>query len=432
MPEDSIKVLDISCKVKATPTAGHPFWFHKHLKKGFEEVGQTLITVGAITESSDWILGCLKYPWEKRAFAGFFLFVGCGHDSRKINRLIASDPEGARWILHFYEGGFREFVLLALVMAKNPTSGFYFNFNMTDPWHKFISPKARGLVNGMASAAFRFIFFRLRGMGTFSVETPFLQDLFKQTVNLELPIYRLFSTLDLQSSNCESKSFKYDVVFFPEGDVETELCLNALESVQKHTPVIASVVPRWDYKPSIKLRDQGTSLGAEFVEGILSQEKYASLYTAAKVAVFPYISEYYKISSSGRYIDALAGGASPIAPADSSLGAAIRSSGIGQTFESTSEQLAEAITGTMNSKNHHKAVSLLAQDTAMEILRCAKEQRAGAERFPLPLAPLLAVFGLVNFSLGFRMSAGRLANALGLAKMSRVVKDILSGLGVKI
>lgn len=424
-------LIDISCKVSSNPTGGHPYWFHKALAYVAITGAAKITIVGAQEEHSDWVKGFLKYEWSKRAYSSIFTLQYRARESQRISSLIVPDEMGVDATLHFYEGGFREFLLLQDLLWRNPTAKFYFNFNLTDPWHKVFGSKGWKPARRILLASLAKLIMATEERGTYSVETPHLQRLFLNHLGKKLPVYPLFSATLAPPVRQKESRRSVDVTFFPEGSAEALFCLSALEQLRRTTAIYSRFVPRWGYRLDKEFRERASSLDVEIIDAVLGNDEYLDLYRETKVVVFPYLSEYYKVSSSGRYLDAKVGGAIPIAPKDSSLAEDIAESGFGEIFEADTSSLSYAIQVALQKNYPVKPTVFTASDT-LRIIQNSVPQEAAAH-YPRSRAIFseLAFSALVNTCLGPRLSIGRHLDAFGFARASMGAKALLNVLRKK-
>lgn len=424
-------LIDISCKVASVPTGGHPFWFHKAIATAASENGANIVTVGPQQENSEWVKGLLRFGWNQRAHSSVFSLRHRANESLRISNLMMSSDIGTDAILHFYEGGFREFLLLQALLRHNSGARFYFNFNLTDPWHKVLQGKNSIVPRAIVLGLLRRMIEATENRGIYSVETQHLGRLFLNNLGKNMPVYPLFSATVPSARIKKDFNTKVDLTFFPEGSSEADLCLSALEKLVPVFNVKSRFAPRWGYKLSEGLLAKATSLGVEVIDSVLGNDEYFDLYQETRVAIFPYTSEYYTVSSSGRYLDAKLAGAIPIAPKQSSLADDIAESGFGEIFEGDTSSLSNAIQVALK-KNYRATPTVLTASDAIAIIQTSVPREAPLDDIDSRLIfSELAFSALVNACLGPRLSIGRHLDAFGFSRASMGAKALLNVLRKK-
>ena len=365
--QQELSLVTISCVATKEPTKGHPFWFHKALSDASPRLGVDYSTIGAMDQGCDHILGALSHSGRQRPASSVFAPWGMKDDVRRIKNLLRTKPS---IVFHIYEGGFREFILTLLLLEEVPNAVALFNFNLTDPWQKAFMGKrissrlARHLVRGHLS--------RLGARLTPFAETFETARDFSTALGVNFIPYPLFSSIQVRRLGENSmKTRKYDVAFFPGDEGEFNLVARALQQIADSGHRITSiVVPRWGYALSNSSKILAEKLGIEIRAEMLDATAYGKLYLDSKLAVFPYVGEYYMHTSSGRLLDAARAGCYSLAPKGSLTGNQALREGWGRSFEL--DELADSILGGLSGWVNFKIAVAPAPDATLEALLRAR------------------------------------------------------------
>jgi hypothetical protein len=218
------------------------------------------------------------------------------------------------------------------------------------------------------------------------------------------------------------KARKYDLAFFPGDHNEFELVADALEQLRKAgSPHKTVVVPRWGYKLSEDCHIRAASLQMDIRTEMLDASAYATLYLDSKVAVFPYVGEYYRYTSSGRLLDAASAGCYSLAPQGSLTGSQAEREGWGESFEVQS--LSSSILKALSVWDSYKILSAPAPEATIQELLQSGVREDGlvvpthGTRFGKYL-----MFYMIFLGTGFRSWAPRVFQALQQLKPGGGIK----------
>ncbi len=331
------RVVNISHCITRDPVKGHPFWFHRSLEIAAQEIGLSLTHCGSIDQSSDSIRGSLIHSGRVRTASSVFGMWNLSKDTKAVSEVL--NESSARSTIHIYEGGFREFLLARRLLRTYPKLTVLFNFNLTDPWHLIVEKRTIG-----AFLARTILSHEIRRMSTKFVplaETRETSIRFSSAFKAKFVEYPLFSTIPTQRDERANKERSHDAVFFPADAHEMSRVLESIERVRNiRRDFKALIVPRWAFNLTSSELSYLAEQGINSVDGVLDVNAYKALYTDSKVAVFPYDSNYYLNTSSGRLLDAAAAGCYCIAPPASLPGRQILRQAWGSTYEEMSEEIA--------------------------------------------------------------------------------------------
>jgi hypothetical protein len=406
--QGQVSIVTISCVAAKEPGKGHPFWFHNSLSRAARNLDVDYSTVGAMDQENEEILGALSHSGFERPASSVFAPWKMRADVSRIVALLRSKPQP---ILHFYEGGFREFVLALFLLEQVQNSVALFNFNLTDPWQKVFAGQsiwseiARHRVLGHLKV--------LGGRLIPFAETFETSKYFSTAIGAEFTQYPLFSSIQLEREGENlHKVRKYDVAFFPGDEAEFELVASSIEILaESGNSVSAVAVPRWGYALSAESQLRAAALGMVVRSDMLDAKEYGRLYLDSKLAVFPYIGEYYRHTSSGRLLDAAHAGCYSLAPRDSLAGNQAVREGWGESFQvgSLSESILRALTDWENYKiraapSPEATIEILAEAGLRALSLLPSSRRARRSKY--------LTFYAIFLGSGFRSWAPRLLQGI--------------------
>jgi len=375
MGQDNQIVIHVSAKVKKKPTAGHDYWLHWNLTQAAIARGINWNVVGPGNQESHWIEGLLYGGKKYRTLQILFPGLRVRRDAKAISKKFTTDSPT---LVHIYEGGFRELLLLKELNSLRPSWTYVFNFNLLDPWVTLL----RGLRIG--ARTIRQIAGSIGEAAVFFAETDNLCGLLDSETDLETKPYPLFGIAKKTGLIAQKK---YDYTFFVNGDKEVQLSLGAIrefEARHSNAPGYYCLVPRWGSSVSI------TSLGSlaervDIVNTNLSDFEYETLMCSTKVSVLPYLDSYYVYGSSGRLLDSRTFGLPVIAPRFTAVGRQAEEMGWGPTFIQNEMQLAEAmdvsrewsVENTRNALTPGETVDLILANVSQTTRAQASKPRRG-------------------------------------------------------
>jgi hypothetical protein len=330
-----MKILHIANRHHDEPSVGHGYWLNKAFKDSCEENGIEFVIVSSLQGKGDITLPLLTLNQAQRSRFTFFPLIGIWHDFKVLTNLLQDHPH-SNSVLHIYEGGLRELLLLLLVRTSHPALRAIFNFNLSDPWDTALVSKSR--LSQLAWQVLSKNVTRAQPAVLFTAETEELAELFEDKLGFRPKEYP-FPALTSRSVN---KGIRKEFDFFIAvlGDPELKLVMAALTQyrlIHNQKPKVM-IQSRWSEPVSSELASEAIqSHGVVFLESIASKSSYESAIRKSKVVVLPYSNtDYYKLQSSSRMIDAVALGARVIAPEHTAIGRQLEANGWGYTFIPTS------------------------------------------------------------------------------------------------
>jgi glycosyltransferase involved in cell wall biosynthesis len=323
--DEDITVVTLAPWLPNQATSGHVYWFHKSLREAFESLGVRHYTVGPPGVSGLNISSLLRDSPSTRSKFSHFPLRHLWGDIRRIRSHLNRTP--GKKIIHVYEGGIREYLLVALLSSICADTNVFFNICQVDPW-----------LNAVQAGRWqhRTLVFTMRELGSkifFTSETQELGEalgLWGAVITTEYP---LFSNISVGSLRDVVRDV--DILAAPLGDEEAGICIEALETLENKSGVRLRVKfhLRWGSSLSDELRSRLKALGGELVEDKISSQEYSNLYLASKMVILPYqTSWHYLVQSSGRLLDALAAGAWVLVPENTVLARQVLQGGQGIAF----------------------------------------------------------------------------------------------------
>lgn len=237
-----------------------------------------------------------------------------------------------------YEGAFFELEVAHKLSGLTKTAKVIVNLYEAERWAQFFIQSSIATVE-----SFRRSYFDVQNM-IVSAETRNLSALAEANLNLRIPVFPVFSTLDFQLENLDDPTALWNCKRQPNsvcisiGSVNHFEFAAALisrlqnESDVSHIKVILQDRSGHSRKHVRILRQLGLAPDNIF-SGVLSPESYAFALRSSGVVLFTYGKEKYAYKSSGRVQDALMMGCLPIVQKDTALSGQVRQSGNMVTHE---------------------------------------------------------------------------------------------------
>lgn len=158
---------------------------------------------------------------------------------------------------------------------------------------------------------------------------------------------------------------------------------------------------------------QACKLGIEIKNGLLSENEYAELYHSAKIAVFPYIENYYRYTSSGRLLDATAAGCYALAPQGSLTANQAEREGWGSSFKSI--KLADEIAIALNAWPTFRATKAPTPEASLKFLLGISEGKTISRALNIKLlkeVEIYLLFCTIFLGTGLRSFAPKFIQAI--------------------
>jgi glycosyltransferase involved in cell wall biosynthesis len=338
-----MKILHLAYRHHDKPSAGHGYWLNRAFKDSCESNGIPFVIVASLLSKDPESSPILQLDHTQRSRLTFFPLKRIRHDVRALEKLIQFESN-SNPILHVYEGGLREFLLLVLLCRSLNEPKAIFNFNLSDPWNTAL--KSRSKLSGVAWKALSRHARSISQSVIFTAETKELATLLERKLDLSLKEYPFPYLTSKRRNVARKKEFDFFVPVL--GDQELLLFIAALEILRRNHDFVPRVMiqPRWSEPLSEELVLEVTkSNNVELLGGVVTKMDYESAIQKSRVVVLPYMdTSYYSLQSSSRMIDAVALGASVIVPVNTAIGRQAEENSWGLTFDSKSEvSLASAL-----------------------------------------------------------------------------------------
>jgi hypothetical protein len=397
-----MRIIHIANRHHDEPSAGHGYWLNHAYKNSSIENGADFIIVAPVKSTDPETFAVLKLDRETRARLTFFPLIGLQNDLRSVKKLMSEGDQ--EMILHIYEGGLRELLLVVGLKRELEKLRVVFNFNLSDPWHIALASK-----NSTANRLWELLsktIDPLRGSVSFTAETKELADLLMQKLEIPIAEYQLPALVPIQDSPQANKDWDFFIPVF--GPQEFALVSDALEISSRETGSKHRVLiqPKWNKSLSREAVSKIENLGGRILPAVLTQNEYVDFVSHSKVVVLPYKNtDYYLLQSSGRMVDAVALGAKVIVPESTSLSRRVQENDWGVSFDVNSpENLATAMEASLRGGDLGFATGAKAlnpyQSIKLQISRDSGEGRAliqysrqvSKQKIPLRMPSLLFLF----------------------------------------
>lgn len=358
--------LDLSAKVTAVQTKGHGYSFHLALSNSARELGLAPVTIGPSKESGSFVLPLLSYKSDKGSVGELLAFFSSYLNAVKLKKYIPRSY-AQNQLLHVYEGGFREFLIVMWILKWRPDIKVVFNFSLIDPWIDVLNSSSlmtRRTLSGLKSLV------RAGGLNFHAYsESEATKQLIWTKLACETATYPLFSSISFRGLGPRNRTT--DICYFPMTESETLFCLdlNQMLSLSAPAPIKAKIVTKWGFELPSDLMERALNQGIKVVNKQLSDADYADLYLRTKLVMLPYFDDYYIYSSSGRALDAAVLGAYVFAPTGTAVGEMIATKHLGQTFDRNDVGSATAqIKKILENTSHQIDCASLTSTASLQIL----------------------------------------------------------------
>jgi hypothetical protein len=252
----------------------------------------------------------------KRSHVGFWRWRH--QDEIQICHWLAS--AGCENVTHVqcYDGTLRDLFVIEAVARKFPTLVFVFNFHWAVDWIQIAS--TRGLKANILRKDLLKLFQEAPPNLVFSAETVVLADKLRVAWGIPIAVYPIFTMHTTAAPRPWGKR-DADALFIPQRSHELELCAEL-------SLALRSVGLKVSLAGTNKLMNALTaSKGARHIEQIfdhiflmpLPEPEYLEMLESHRVVVLPYLKEYFKWGSSGKFNEAIALGAFPMVPDETAI-----------------------------------------------------------------------------------------------------------------
>lgn len=302
----SARVMSVSMMVSADEKDGHYYWYYKRLANEFDHADFVSV-VGpqpAIGDGDVWWRPVLSGPRLERFFGWRPMGLRI-RDLHSISAAVKVASDATSLVVQFYDGGLDDLVMATFLATKFPTTAFLFNFRPGRYWVPLLSTnrpfsrQALGILRSMPSNVF------------LCSETTALSAEIEKKILRKLETYPLYSAQEF-SSGLAFERRNIDVSFFPKTQDELELCVLIAAELRKVTACRTLVsAPHPILGAAREFLDRCFD---EVHEGPLAAPLYRKIFGSSKIVLLPYVKEYFKYGSSGKFNDALLAGAIPLVP----------------------------------------------------------------------------------------------------------------------
>ncbi len=214
-------------------------------------------------------------------------------DQKKIFELCNSNSE-----IHFYDGNFREFLLLFRFHLEESTFISSFNFQNANEWLSLFQSKK------LTARIIRYLM--KRSIQSFSntkfyAESSSLSTVINNVLEIQSSAFPVVTNLPRITVE---KVNRFDVLFMPQSQDEFTKCLEIARKLKADSN---SSFLKIAIRVSSQL-DVSTSNNSEqivIIDAELNLGDYVELLAGTKVVVFPYFQNFYRWGSSGKYLDSI-------------------------------------------------------------------------------------------------------------------------------
>lgn len=346
---ESRAVYSISPHYKGNDES-HVYWFEKALGNAARAQGYGYKSITGFPDSSEHVIKALSHSSAQRHRLLFTPWARLISDVMRISRAVSKDTAQITW--HVYDGGFREFILLSLLLIKFKKSKAVFNFTTLEPWLAIF--RSSKTANSGTKAAVAKIKKAFGSRLTLLADSRELGVELSSGANFISDEYPLFTFMSSPESGQGELGYTNQVLFSPCNEAELQLSLDAINELENQSKItIHPIIQlRWGAKISNSRVAEIESKRIRLHQESLSAEEYAELYANTRVAVMPYLDrKYYQFQSSGRLLDSVSRGCVVVVPDETVLGRKTLENSWGFTFSSdSSTSLANAIEKALDSK----------------------------------------------------------------------------------
>lgn len=314
--KEKLLLASVSPFASTDSASGHFYWMYRFLHDA-QGMPDTPLTVGVEGVNGSHVAGLLSRHRPKQR-----LHIGSRksleHDESALLTWLQTGRGTEITHVQCYDGAVRELLLFTRLARKLPHTVFIFNFHWATDWIQlsYSSHIRRRLLLAHLKRIFKVSPANLY----FSAETEILAGEVRATWDIEVSVYPIFAmfkvTKDLPWSERET-----DVLFLPQRPHEVEHCsvLAGLLAKKGLTTSIALVPEMKDRARSSS--SMTTRLGSfgQVIELPLPNEDYQSALQSHRVVVLPYMKEYFRWGSSGKFNEAIALGTFPFVPSDTAI-----------------------------------------------------------------------------------------------------------------
>ncbi len=406
----SSHLVFISPQYSAKEISSHVYWFVRALDAAATE---TNVVFTKILPADGIQAGetTLHHTALQRRRLTLFPWLRVYEDMQVITKLNAN-KHYEETLFHVYDGGFRELLLVCLLLYKNRDAAASINFTLLEPWLKvFGTPRLRSkiLLTVMKRMVSNF-------GGRLSIYSD-TEDLGRRLFAGKLAFreYPLFSFLPSPSRRHHPSNERNVMLASPSNSSELDFFLDAIERLDWSNERITKVILKWGFGASKDQLQRMKELRVEVVPTQLSTNDYVALLEQARVYVLPYLDrEYFKYQSSGRLLDGALYRSEMIVPSNTTLARMAIRQGWGTCFEdSNSLSLAQAIEKSWAKEIFGGSEPIVASSTIKMLFKDAFTERFQTRAGALEFQALFLILSFIPLTLGPRFLVGAVLAMLG-------------------
>jgi len=318
---NELNVVTLAPLLSSQQDNGHVYWFHSTLHETFHlNTAANHITLCPIENSPDWGIGTFSVSAKRRQRLSHFPLFGLKKDILDSEANIRKHfGPNSQVHLHVYDGGFREHILVSELLERNSSWSSSFNYaGWLDPWAKYLVVRNKRIKR--TGSNFEEVEFSNPRILKYT-ETQALAKLFIGN-QLEPETYPSFSILAVFQNQSKKLRKTGEVLFFPESEEELDFCLEVAKRVRLaiHRDVSFALQPRWKLVLSESRVKDLEEFGFKVFAANLELREYSYMFSRSQVVVLPYRrSDFYKLQSSGRLLDALTSDCRVVVPSGTAL-----------------------------------------------------------------------------------------------------------------
>jgi hypothetical protein len=340
-----LSFFNLSPLILKTPGKGHGYEFHSSLTNEAARRFLVSMSLGPVSENSKKIKGALNRKHFEKRLGALFLSIDLRDDLSRIRKILNKQP-GPK-LLHIYEGGFRELVILLRILFERDDTVGVFNFFFLDPWSAFF--RSKGLLARFVRKRLAVNLTQLSSKLFLTSDSEESSKLVSQGFGMkEISVYPLFSSIGKPSEVMAWEDRPIQYLFSPRTKAEQVLVKRTIELMAREItgPKSIIILSRWSSSFKLMFHPVVNESGfeIEIVNRPLDKQEYSDIFQKSQIVILPYLDGHYSLGSSGKLLDSRISMAHSIVQEKSTLASVVAKNNWGQVFDGTSEGLIEAIT----------------------------------------------------------------------------------------
>lgn len=310
-------LASVSPFATSNSAAGHFFWMYQflHNSQGVEPRPLTICIKGQ--DNSSHLLGLLSADRPKNR-----LHIGPSksleHDREALLNWLSGAAGRAVTHVQCYDGTLRELMLFLMVAPQVPDVQFVFNFHWATDWIKLRDSSHRRhriLIQQLLRAVRR-----ASPNLHFSAESEVLAKAMASFWGVKVSVYPIYAMFHPQRE-LAWENRDTDVLFVPQRSHEIEHC-SEIAGTLNERGVSTSIA----LVPEMKVRARGSSKLESSLEQFdtiielpLPDDGYQNLFQSHRIVVLPYLKDYFRWGSSGKFNEAISLGTFPLVPENTAI-----------------------------------------------------------------------------------------------------------------